>query len=244
MARQKKINEGDRQPMMTVAELSDYLSLSARSVYRLVGDLPAIRVGGRWRFRVSDVEQWLLKQRRASEPQIEPVEELGSKLRLLSHLDPENIFLDVPEAEASALVRNAIARAKLNLAESPESTAKESLTASIMEREALCSTALHPEVAFPHPRDPEKCPLGDDQIIVVRAARPVEFHEIHGYKPRVAFILLARSASLQLLWEARLSHLLHREGFVEKLLSAKTPAEMYEVFAGSSQVDDETLRAG
>src|SRR5512143_3986052 len=113
-----------------------------------------------------------------------------------------------------------------------------------MEREALCSTALHPEVAFPHPRDPEKCPLGDDQIIVVRAARPVEFHEIHGYKPRVAFILLARSASLQLLWEARLSHLLHREGFVEKLLSAKTPAEMYEVFAGSSQVNDEALRAG
>ncbi|HEY6930744.1 MAG TPA: helix-turn-helix domain-containing protein, partial [Thermoanaerobaculia bacterium] len=42
---------------MTVNEVSSYLSLSARSVYRLVGDLPAIRVGGRWRFRVSDIEQ-------------------------------------------------------------------------------------------------------------------------------------------------------------------------------------------
>lgn len=228
--------------MMTVAELSDYLSLSARSVYRLVGDLPAIRVGGRWRFRVSDVEKWLLKQRRASEPQIEPVEELGSKLRLLTHLDPANIFLDVPETEASKLVRSAIDRATLKLTESPESTAKEGLATSIMEREALCSTALHPEVAFPHPRDPEKCPLGDDQIIVVRAARPVEFHEIHGYKPRIAFILLARTASLQLLWEARLSHLLHREGFVEMLLSAASPEEMYAVFSSASQVAEEALR--
>src|SRR6266508_2821639 len=142
MPRQKKDNDADRQPMMTVNELSDYLSLSARSVYRLVGDLPAIRVGGRWRFRVSDVEQWLLKQRRASEPQIEPVEELGSKLRLFSHMDEANIFLDVAETEAAALIRKAIERATLRLTESPASAAKERLTSSIMEREALCSTAL------------------------------------------------------------------------------------------------------
>jgi excisionase family DNA binding protein len=242
MQRQKKTNEADRQPMMTVAELSDYLSLSARSVYRLVGDLPAIRVGGRWRFRVSDVEQWLLKQRRASEPQIEPVEELGSKLRLFTHINPANIFLDVPETEASKLVKNAIERATLTLTESPASVAKERLTESIMEREALCSTALHPDVAFPHPRDPEKSPMGADQIIVVRAAGPVEFHEIHGYRPRIVFILLARTASLQLLWEARLSHLLHREGFVEKLLSAVNPQEMYSVFSDSSQIENATLR--
>jgi excisionase family DNA binding protein len=241
MNRQKKDNEADRQPMMTVAELSDYLSLSARSVYRLVGDLPAIRVGGRWRFRVSDVEKWLLKQRHASEPQIEPVEELGARLRLHMNINPANIFLDVAETEASKLVRSAIGRAKLKLTESPEASAKERLTESIMEREALCSTALHPDVAFPHPRDPEQTPIGDDQILLVRAARPVEFHEIHGYKPRIVFILLARTASLQLLWEARLSHLLHREGFVEKLLSAETPEEMHAVFTSSSTEPDTVL---
>jgi len=241
MNRQKKENDADRQPMMTVAELSDYLSLSARSVYRLVGDLPAIRVGGRWRFRVSDVEKWLLKQRHATEPQIEPVEELGARLRLYMHINPANIFLDVAETEASKLVRSAIERAKLKLTESPEADAKARLTESIMEREALCSTALHPEVAFPHPRDPEKSPIGDDQILVVRAARPVEFHEVHGYKPRIVFILLARTASLQLLWEARLSHLLHREGFVEKLLSAATPEEMLAVFTSSSMEPETVL---
>lgn len=242
MNRQKKTNEADRQPMMTVAELSDYLSLSARSVYRLVGDLPAIRVGGRWRFRVSDVEKWLLKQRRANEPQIEPVEQLGARLRISMHINPANIFLDVPETEVSRLVKNAIERATLNLTESPASSAKERLAESIMEREALCSTALHPDVAIPHPRDPENSPIGDDQIIVVRAASPVEFHEIHGNKPRVAFILLARTAPLQLLWEARLSHLLHREGFVEKLLSSKTPEEMHTVFTSSSQEPDAALK--
>jgi excisionase family DNA binding protein len=214
--------------MMTVAEVSNYLSLSARSVYRLVGELPALRVGGRWRFRARDVDRWLLKQRSVNEPQIEPVE--GSQTRLFSSMDEKNIFLDVAEREAGALIRNAIDRAALDLTAS-EREGKDQVYASLMEREALCSTALHPEVAFPHPRDPEKCPLGRDQIVVVRAAGPVDFHDVNGYRPRIVFLLLARGISLQLLWEARLSHLLHREGFVERLLSAGSPAEFYQVFA-------------
>jgi excisionase family DNA binding protein len=240
--REKKEPE-DRQPMMTVSEVSSYLSLSASSVYRLVGDLPAVRVGGRWRFRVSDVEQWLLKQRKASELQIEPVEQLGSKLRLFSHMDEANIFLDVPETKAEDLIRHAIDRATLALTESPVPAAKERIFFSIMDRERLCSTALHPDVAFPHPRDPEKCPLADDRIVVVRAAQPVEFGEIHGYRPRLAFLLLGRAASLQLLWEARLSHLFHIEGFVQKLLSAGSPAELYSIFPPPDQGADHSRNA-
>jgi excisionase family DNA binding protein len=231
MKSQKKRGGPEPDRTMTVAEVSAYLSLSTSSVYRLVKELRALRVDGRWAFRESDVDQWLLKRRTGDEPQLEPVEEVGSLVRLFSHMDEKNIFLDVPDSEAGILIRNAIDRAALSLTESPEQAAKERIHASIMEREALCSTALHPDVAFPHPREPEKCPLGGDQIVIVRAARPVEFREMHGYRPRIVFLLLARKVSLQLLWEARLSHLLHREGFVEKLLSAKSSRGLYEVFA-------------
>jgi mannitol/fructose-specific phosphotransferase system IIA component (Ntr-type) len=65
---------------------------------------------------------------------------------------------------------------------------------------------------------------------VVRARQPVEFREINGYRPRIVFLLLARTVSLQLLWEARLSHLLHGKAFVEAILSAKTPRELLQVF--------------
>jgi nitrogen PTS system EIIA component len=234
MQDQGRNGNSETDPIMTVAEVSAYLSLSASSVYRLANELRALRVGGRWVFRARDVEQWLLKRRTGDELQLEPVEEVGSLVRLFSHMDEKNIFLNVADSEASALIRNAIHRASLTLTESPEQAAKEQIHASIMEREALCSTALHPDVAFPHPRDPEKCPLGRDQIVIVRAGRPVEFREMHGYRPRIVFLLLARKVSLQLLWEARLSHLLHREGFVEKLLSAKSSRGFYDVFAPSN----------
>jgi excisionase family DNA binding protein len=235
MQGQKKKGGLEADRTMTVAEVSAYLSLSASSVYRLANELRALRVSGRWAFRARDVEMWLLKRRTGDEAQLEPVEELGSKLRLFSYMDEKNIFLEVPESEAGILIRNAIDRAVLTLTESPEQEAKERIRASIMERENLCSTALHPEVAFPHPRESDKCPLGRDQIVIVRAARPVEFSEMHGYRPRIVFLLLARTVSLQLLWEARLSHLLHQEVFVQKLLSAKSPRALYEVFAPSNQ---------
>jgi excisionase family DNA binding protein len=235
MQGQKKKGGPETDRTMTVAEVSAYLSLSASSIYRLANELRALRVGGRWAFRAGDVEQWLLKRRTGDEPQIEPVEELGSKVRLFSYMDEKNIFLDVPDSEAGILIRNAIDRAVLSLTESPEQAAKERIRVSIMERESLCSTALHPEVAFPHPREPEECPLGRDQIVVVRAAQPVEFREMHEYRPRIVFLLLGRTVSLQLLWEARLSHLLHREGFVQKMLSVKSSREFYEVFAPTNR---------
>jgi excisionase family DNA binding protein len=215
---------------MSVSEVSNFLSLSASSVYSLVGELRAVRVGGRWHFRTSDVEQWLLKQRSAGEPEIEPVRELGSQVRLLPYMEEANVFLDVPDTDAATLIRSAIRRARLDLTEGPEREAKDRIYESVMEREALCSTALHPDVAFPHPRDPEKCPFGQDQIVVVRAKQPVEFREINGYRPRIVFLLFARTVSLQLLWEARLSHLLHGKEFVQKVLSARTPRELCETF--------------
>jgi excisionase family DNA binding protein len=215
---------------MSVSEVSRFLSLSAASVYSLVGELKAVRVGGRWHFRMSDVERWLLQQPKADEAEIEPVRELGSQVRLYPHMEEANVFLDVTDPDAPTLIRNAIRRARLDLSEGPERAAKERIYESIMEREMLCSTALHPDVAFPHPRDPEKCPFGKDQIVVVRARQPVEFREINGYRPRIVFLLFARTVSLQLLWEARLSHLLHGKAFVQSVLSAKSARELCEVF--------------
>ena len=106
-----------RPRTMSVSEVSNFLSLSATSVYRLVGELKAVRVGGRWHFRMSDVEEWLLKQRAADEHQIEPVREIGSRIRLFSHMEEGNVFLDVADRDAQTLIRNAIRRARLDLAE-------------------------------------------------------------------------------------------------------------------------------
>jgi len=215
--------------MMTVSDVARYLSLSEKTIYRMVHELPAMRVGGRWRFRGRDLDAWLLRRRAENEALPEPVS-TGVEMRLFPYLEKANIFLDVPETRAEPLIAQAIRKARLDLTESPAEAARDRILASILEREALCSTALDPAVAFPHPREPEKCPLGSDRLILVRAAQPVDFQEVHGYRPRLVFILLARSAAVHLLWEARLSHLIQREGLAESLLEAQSPEEILRLF--------------
>jgi excisionase family DNA binding protein len=52
-------NEAD--PIMTLSEVSQYLRLAESTVYRLVKEqkLPARKVGGRWRFSRTKLDEWL-----------------------------------------------------------------------------------------------------------------------------------------------------------------------------------------
>lgn len=57
------------EDIMTLQELADYLKLSDRTIYGYAqkGLLPGIKIGTSWRFRRTDVDYWLEKQRRITE---------------------------------------------------------------------------------------------------------------------------------------------------------------------------------
>lgn len=58
------------QPAMTVKEVSQYLNVDSKVIYRLArqGDLPGFKVAGTWRFRREDIETWIEEQKRRHVP--------------------------------------------------------------------------------------------------------------------------------------------------------------------------------
>jgi len=50
--------------IMTMKEVADYFKLNEKTAYRLTSDgkLPAFKVGGSWRFRKSEIDEWTKKQ--------------------------------------------------------------------------------------------------------------------------------------------------------------------------------------
>lgn len=50
---------------LTTEEVLAYLKVNPRTIYRLIrtGELPAVRIGRQWRFRQSDLDEWLERQR-------------------------------------------------------------------------------------------------------------------------------------------------------------------------------------
>ncbi len=47
--------------IMTIKEVATYLKLKEKTAYRLAaeGKLPGFKVGGSWRFKQDDIEQWI-----------------------------------------------------------------------------------------------------------------------------------------------------------------------------------------
>lgn len=52
---------------MTVRDVADYLNVDEKTVYRLAkrGDLPGFKVAGAWRFKRSDLNNWIDLQKKS-----------------------------------------------------------------------------------------------------------------------------------------------------------------------------------
>ena len=50
--------------VMTVREVAEYLKVKERTIYRLVakGGIPAFKVGGSWRFRRAEIDEWITRR--------------------------------------------------------------------------------------------------------------------------------------------------------------------------------------
>ncbi len=51
--------------ILTLKEVAEYLKLAEKTAYRLAaeGKLPGFKVGGSWRFKESDIDSWITKQK-------------------------------------------------------------------------------------------------------------------------------------------------------------------------------------
>lgn len=54
---------------MTIGEAADHPKVTEWTIYRLAGTkkIPALKVGGSWRFRRSDIDIWIRQQAAASQ---------------------------------------------------------------------------------------------------------------------------------------------------------------------------------
>jgi excisionase family DNA binding protein len=55
----------NNEELITIKEVSEYLKVAEKTIYRMAseGKIPAFKVGGSWRFRRHEVQEWLENQR-------------------------------------------------------------------------------------------------------------------------------------------------------------------------------------
>jgi PTS system nitrogen regulatory IIA component len=228
--------------LFTPKQLAEYLQLSARTVYRLLerNELPGVRVGGQWRFRKSQVDHWLdrrlpgLAPGELRELSASPDGEAPDGVtppRLSQLVEPRNVLFGLRADDPESVVRAFVERLGF-----PEPVDQELLIQRILEREAMCSTALPDGVALLHtPRIRQRVLAVHDFLAVGRLAAPMPFGALDGSLTDTLVLVLARGERTHLLLLAKMTRLFREPGFVPRLRGAATAAEIVEIIGESER---------
>jgi nitrogen PTS system EIIA component len=212
--------------LLSPKQLAEYLQLSPRTVYRLLerGDLPAVKVGGQWRFRKSAVDEWLdVGMQRLDHDTLQALESddesAGGVPRLSDVLALENARIAVPTGSRDEVVRAFVARVRL-----PDGVSADLVSERVLQRERLCTTAMSGGVALLHTtRSLPRVLQSDDLVAIGILASPVDFGALDGSATDALILLLARSERVQLGLLAKLTRLCQEPGFLAALRRAATP---------------------
>ncbi len=146
-------------------------------------------------------------------------------MKISDILSTDVIAVDLDTADKDDAIRKIIELAS----KSGKILDKEKVSHTIFEREKLVSTGVGKGFAIPHGKTDS---ISDVVAAFAITKEPIDFDSIDGEPVRFIFLLIGKenllNTHIKLL--SRISRLMNKDEFREKLLDAKSPAEVLEIF--------------
>jgi nitrogen PTS system EIIA component len=212
--------------IMTIEEVADYLRVSERTVYDWAqkGQLPGGKLGTTWRFKRSDIENWVNRRLGASAV-AKPAAESGLLEKILS---ADRVLFLEQEDKPGALKTLCAA-----LAATPQVHNGKELEEAIFRREELMSTGIGFGVGVPHVR----LASVEDLVLALGIARqPIADYASLDKVPVQIICMVAAGSSQHPQYIRALSAIssrLKEEGLREALITAPHAAAAYQLFTGT-----------
>ena len=212
------------EDILTIDEVAKYLRVSERTVYEWAqkGEIPSGKIGTVWRFKKSELEQWV--NDRLSANKLNPH---GGNIQLETIVSPDRIVFLNYSAKKDALLALVD-----NISTAPQIKNRQEVAQEILKREELMSTAIGRGIAIPHIR----LSSITDLVVSVGISRAdiVDFQTLDDEPVRLLFMIAAAANQhayyLQTLsfFSARLKN----KELRDMLLASKIPEEAYGILVG------------
>jgi len=207
--------------ILTLEEVAKYLRVSERTIYDCAqkGEIPAGKIRTAWRFKKSEIDKWVNEKLTSTSlnPQIHPI---NAQSILSTH---RILFTNYSSKRDTLLALTE------NLAAAPQVKNRQELSAEILKREELMSTAIGCGIAIPHVR----LSSVTDLVVSVGISQTniVDFHPLDDEPVRLVFMIAAaqnqHSYYLQTLsW---FSTRLKNKELRDSLLSSSSPQQAYDI---------------
>jgi PTS system nitrogen regulatory IIA component len=208
---------------LSVKDAALMLRVSEDTMLRWIrqGVVPTHKIQGEFRFQRAELESWARRNRMGSQsaPKAPPATEDAD---LLAALERGGVFHDVAGTTPEAVLRE-LTRV-FPFPRDAEEVPREALLASLLEREALVTTAVGKGIALPHPRHPQDWGLPGPVVGVGFLKQPVDFGALDGLGVTVLFAILCSTVKGHLTMLSQVSHLVH-DAAVREFLATRPTAE-------------------
>ena len=212
---------------MTLDEVAMYLRVSDRTVsdWAIRGEIPGGKLGTAWRFKRSEIEQWVTRE---LTPRIKAaLEDMSS---ISSVLKPEGVVLLKGKTKDAAL--NELI--SLCVRESGACTHAE-MARAIFEREELMSTGIGLSIGVPHAR--LNSVSGLKMVLGVSQSGIPDYEALDGLPVRIIVMIVAgRDQHAQYIkMLSRVAKILKDGRVREELLQARTAGDLYRIITGKDR---------
>jgi PTS system nitrogen regulatory IIA component len=207
--------------ILTLEEVAKYLRVSERTIYDCAqkGEIPAGKIRTAWRFKKSEIDRWV-NEKLMSNNSNQQINQVHADAILSLH---RILFLNHSNK------KDALTALAENLAAAPQIKNRQELSAEILKREELMSTAIGCGIAIPHVR----LSSVTDLVVSVGISRTdiVDFHPLDDEPVRLVFMIAAAQNQhayyLQTLsW---FSTRLKNKTLRDALLEAQTEQDVYKL---------------
>ena len=211
---------------LSVKDIADLLNVSDKTIYRMIRNetIPCFRVGGQWRFDRREIASWIEDTRVFSyKAAIENAAGEEESISISQFLKRGGIYFNIPGTQKNAVVQACLEQIQKNI---PQIDIKR-LFGSIMEREALCTTAVGHGIALPHPGSFGKF-TSSSYIALCMLQHPVPYGAVDNEDVDTLFFIFPKSERRYLRIQAKLLRLLREDQVLSAVKSAPTaPAGRY-----------------
>ena len=218
---------------MKEQQVSAYLQMDIRELRKLSsrGLIPCRKIGGEFLYTKVELDHWVF-ERMASygSKKLEGLEKGVNEHHGYDH-NELTICPMIPDGGIAvplvAKTREAVIRRMVDLADNANLVyGRDELLDEIRKREELCSTALFPNVAMPHPRIPLPYDIADSFVVVGVTSSGIPYGAEDGSLTRLFFLIVCKDDSTHLHVLARLARLLLQDGAVDQLVESESPEEL------------------
>jgi len=207
--------------IMTLNEVASYLRVSERTVYEWAskGELPCGKLGTSWRFKRSNIEEWVSHK-------------LSPRIQAPTFTSPSLSAILKPEraVQLNCTTKEAVLNQLIDLcADIPELSGRTELADAVFKREQLMSTGIGLSIAVPHVRLNSVNEL--HMAFGVNKTGINDYESLDNEPVRIIVLIVAgrdqHTHYLQTL--SRVSRLLKNSLIREQLFEAESSEEIYKI---------------